>query len=166
MLPLTGNGERIKILRFDSILKKKGRYSSLDLGTISERNQNGEIVSVNLGTLTNSQIVVSHTFIGDGERERYQWPKPGLPQIASSIWPKPEEQSRARAAWASPQSHRIHAATPVTTQHETEDRTDLNEPSSNCLAVGIHGRNLKTLESAVGINSNPPAKATVLDMHA
>ena len=99
-------------------------------------------------------------------RERFQWPKPGLPQIASSIWPKPEEQSRARAAWASPQSHRIHAATPVTTQHETEDRTDLNEPSSNCLAVGIHGRNLKTLESAVGINSNPPAKATVLDMHA
>ena len=156
------------------VLKKKRYYSSLDLGTISERNQNGKIVSVNLGTLTNSQIVVSHTFIGDGERERYQWPKPGLPQIASSIWPKPKEQSRARAAWASPQSHRIHAATPVTTQHETgpgrhtqtEDRTDLNEPSSNCLAVGIHGRNLKTLESAVGINSNPPAKATVLDMHA
>ena len=69
MLPLAGNGERIKILRFDLILEKKGRYSGLDLGTISERNQNGEIVSVNLGTLTNSQIVVSHTFIGDGERD-------------------------------------------------------------------------------------------------
>ena len=69
MLPLAGNGERIKIFRFDLILEKKGRYSGLDLGTISERNQNGEIVSVNLGTLTNSQIVVSHTFIGDGERD-------------------------------------------------------------------------------------------------
>jgi hypothetical protein len=49
----------------------KKRCSSIDLGTVSERNQNREkIVSVNLGTVTNSQIVASHTFIGDVERER------------------------------------------------------------------------------------------------